>query len=119
MNYYDILKEREKYKIAENLYKCPICKAEKTIKGFMQHVKNHFFERDISNFRNAGNEKKIRSFIEVLQIIIIKSRIDVYIAMDQFLQKRTKKYTMLKKESFVAVGVLQNIVMHTGVKMFA
>ena len=58
MNYYDILKEREKYKIAENLYKCTICKAEKTIKGFMQHVKNHFFERDISNFRNAGNEKK-------------------------------------------------------------
>lgn len=57
MNYYGILREREKYKIAENLYKCPICKAEKTIKGFMQHLKNHFFERDISNFRNAGNEK--------------------------------------------------------------
>lgn len=58
MNYYDILKNREKYKIADNLYKCPVCRAEKTIKGFMQHVKNHFFERDISNFIKSGNEAK-------------------------------------------------------------
>ena len=55
MNYYNILKEKEKYKIAENLYKCPICEAEKTIKGFIQHVKNHFYERNLTNFRNAGN----------------------------------------------------------------
>lgn len=67
MEYEDIKNNREIFKISENLYKCPICEAEKTIKGFIQHVKNHFYERDLTNFRNAGNQcnKKLhRSIID-------------------------------------------------------
>ena len=54
MEYEDIKKNREIFKISENLYQCPICQKRTSIKGFIQHVKNHFYERDLTNFRNAA-----------------------------------------------------------------
>lgn len=99
MNYYDILKEREKYKIAENLYKCPICKAEKTIKGFIQHVKNHFFERDISNFRNAGNEKNKKLHRSVIDNYNKKPNMCLY-CNEPILAKEHEKIYYVKKRKF-------------------
>ena len=54
MEYEDIKKNRENFKISENLYECPICQKRTSIKGFIQHVKNHFYERDLTNFRNSA-----------------------------------------------------------------
>lgn len=54
MNYEEIKKHKDSYKITENEYICPICKIHKTTKGFLQHVKNHFIKRNLTNFYKAG-----------------------------------------------------------------
>lgn len=38
MEYKDYIKQRETYKIADDLYKCPICGSEKSRRGFIQHI---------------------------------------------------------------------------------
>ena len=54
MEYKDIKKNRETFKISENLYECPICQKRTSTKGFIRHVRNHFYERDLTNFHNAA-----------------------------------------------------------------
>ena len=60
MQYEEIKNNRESFKISENLYQCPICKKNFSIKGFIQHVKNHFIHKDLTNFINIAilNGKK-------------------------------------------------------------
>lgn len=54
MEYEEIKKNREQFRVSENLYECPICCNKTSIKGFIQHVKNHFFKRDLTVFHKQA-----------------------------------------------------------------
>ena len=99
MKYKEIYRKRDKYKIAENLYKCPICGAEKTIKGFMQHVKNHFFERDISNFKRAAIKNSKESHVNSINYYNEKPNKCLYCGKP-ILAKDTDKVYKVKEKKF-------------------
>lgn len=55
--YEDIKNNKDSYIIDVNLFECPICKSVKNSKGFLQHVKRHFYKKDFTKFIESSKKR--------------------------------------------------------------
>lgn len=99
MEYEDIKKNRETFKVSENLYECPICQKRTSIKGFIQHVKNHFYERDLTNFCNAARLVGKKSRNKLLKEYNENPNKCLFCGND-ILVKKNEKINLVKKKKF-------------------
>ena len=117
MEYEEIKKDRESFKVSENLYECPICQKTTSTKGFIQHVKNHFYERDLTNFNNAARLICKKSHEKALKQYNNNPNKCLFCGKN-ILAKENDKPCQIKKKFFVIILVLRNTITPIGINIF-